>query len=423
MPPEPHTRSCVTPSASSAGVSPSSPRTRTVPGPNPRPPAFFDRRRPGGRLRTQYIEIPDAGAASTVLSRPTWLWGAEHGLNEHRVAVGNEMIFTRDDPRPCAPALIGMDLVRLGLERGRTAEEALDAMTTLLERHGQGGLGDTVHGLAYWSSYLVADPTSAWVLETSGRTWAARPVEGGAAISNRLTLRRDWTRASADVSPGTDVDAWRLPDLPTGFADTRLAAARAFVAGARAGARSCDPRAAAAALRDHGTGPWGRPGAAPTTAPPPPPDRADPDGTGWTLCLHAGDTAVTTASMLALLPTDPDRPARAWVAPGCPCLSVYLPVPVPGAPAGTPPLPTAVTDAGIWGRLAALRDAVGSEPDAFGAARAELSVLEGALWDEADDLGTDPIRWEGFGVRATREFLAVLDRLAAAGLGGDQAGP
>ena len=48
-----------------------------------------DRRAAGGRLHTQYLEMPDSGAAATVLSRPAWLWGAEHGINEHGVAIGN----------------------------------------------------------------------------------------------------------------------------------------------------------------------------------------------------------------------------------------------------------------------------------------------------------------------------------------------
>src|ERR1700694_2415609 len=107
------------------------------------------RREGGGRLRTQYLELPDGGAAATLLSRPDWLWGAEHGVNEHGVAIGNELVNTVDDPRAAPPALLGMDLVRLGLERGATAEEALDIMTDLLERHGQGGVGDAVHGVAY----------------------------------------------------------------------------------------------------------------------------------------------------------------------------------------------------------------------------------------------------------------------------------
>jgi secernin len=361
----------------------------------------FAPRPAGGTIGAQYIEIPETGACSTLLSRPTWLWGAEHGVNEHRVAIGNEAVFTGDDASRAAPALIGMDLVRLGLERARDALGALDVMTELLGAEGQGGVCDTA-GLAYWSSFLIADPTSAWILETTGRTWAARPVVGGAAISNRLTLGRDWSRASADVAPGTDVDSWSLPGLPTGFADVRLAAARAFVASA-----NCDPRAVVAALRDHG----------PASAPPEPAD-VSPDGTGWSLCLHAGKT-VTTASMVALLPADPVRPARAWVALGSPCSSVYVPIPVPDVVTGRRPLPLPplVGDPDVWHRFAALRDAVGSDPGALATVRDEFSVLEEALWDEADDLGSEPGPWASFGLAAGRRVGAALDQLAVAGLG------
>jgi len=386
----------------------------------------FGPRRPGGVLATQYLEIPDTGAAATLLSRPTWLWGAEHGLNEHRVAIGNEMIFTLDDASKAPPALLGMDLVRLGLERATTAEEALEAMTTLLEHHGQGGIGDRVHGLAYWSSFLITDPTSAWVLETSGSTWAARPVASGAAISNSLTLRRDWTRSSADVRPGTDVDSWRHRSIPTGFADVRRAAAAAHVDGAAAPlGPGCDPRAAVAALRDHGTGPWGQPGLRSGLPAPAAPaaDEGSPDGAGWSLCLHAGETAVTTSSMVALLPADRDRPARAWVALGSPCVSVYLPVLVPGPGAGAdgaptgPPPPAAVGDPEVWSRLAALRDASEGDAAVLGAVRDEMAVLEDRLWDEADGLGTDAGAWASFGDRASSGLARALDRLAAAGIG------
>jgi hypothetical protein len=393
----------------------------------------FPWRRPGGRLRTQYIEIPDAGAVSTLLLRPTWLWGAEMGTNEHGVAIGNEAVFTGDDPRRALPALIGMDLVRLGLERGRDATGALEAVTSLLESHGQGGICDESKGQSYWSSFLIADPTSAWVLETSGRRWAARPVAAGAAISNRLTLRRDWTRASADVAPGTDVDSWRHRTLSTGFADVRLAAGAAFVRRASSPAVPvCDPRAVVGALRDHGTGAWGVPAAPAAVAAPRPgpavvaaprPDQVSLDGGGWTLCLHAGDTPVTTASLVALLPADGQRPGRAWVALGSPCVSVYVPVPVPWRPAGDgprrpgAPLPAVVGDAEVWHRFAAVRDAVGSDAGALGAVRAEMSPLEDSLWEEADDLGTDPGAWDRFGCRATAGVTAALDRLAAAGLG------
>jgi hypothetical protein len=237
-------------------------------------------------------------------------------------------------------------------------------------------------------------------------------VESGAAISNRLTLGRDWTRASSDVAPGTDVDSWSLPGLATGFADVRLAAGRAVVESACSSPSTssspsatpvCDPRAVVVALRDHG------PGATPA---PPAPEEVSPEGVGWTLCLHAGKT-VTTASMVAVLPVDPMSRPRAWVALGSPCTSVYLPVPVP--PGGA--RPAVVSDADVWRRFAAVRDAVGSDAGALATVRAEMSVLEDALWDEADGLGTDASAWESFGLRAGRALSGALDRLAAVGLG------
>src|SRR5512142_2579313 len=92
----------------------------------------------GATLRCQYVEIPQAEETLGVLgSRPWWLWGFEHGLNECRVAIGNEALHARE--LPDAVGLLGMDLVRLGLERGRTADEAKQVITAHLERYGQGG--------------------------------------------------------------------------------------------------------------------------------------------------------------------------------------------------------------------------------------------------------------------------------------------
>src|SRR5262245_9776859 len=80
----------------------------------------------GGRpddddIHTQYLTIDPGAVYATVGSRPAWLWGFEHGVNEHRVAIGNEKVFTTTSPRKLPPALLGMDLVRLGLERATDA--------------------------------------------------------------------------------------------------------------------------------------------------------------------------------------------------------------------------------------------------------------------------------------------------------------
>src|SRR5580700_10396757 len=170
----------------------------------------FGRRSSAGcTLRTQYLRIGDTGAHATFLSCPTWMWGAEHGVNEYGVAIGNERVATTHDAAAAPPALIGMDLVRLGLERARTAAEAVDVMTGLLQACGQGGVADATHGEAYDSSFLVADPSEAFVLETAGRDYAVAPASGAIAISNRLAIGTEWTRASPAVAPGTAFTRFR----------------------------------------------------------------------------------------------------------------------------------------------------------------------------------------------------------------------
>ncbi|HOO45754.1 MAG TPA: peptidase family C69, partial [Deltaproteobacteria bacterium] len=93
----------------------------------------------GQSLRCTYIEIPQARSTyAVVLSKPFWIWGAEMGVNEKGVVIGNEALFTRVKPEK-TPGLIGMDLLRLGLERADTAEGAARTIIELLQRHGQAG--------------------------------------------------------------------------------------------------------------------------------------------------------------------------------------------------------------------------------------------------------------------------------------------
>ena len=342
----------------------------------------FGRRASAGcTLRTQYLSIGDTGAHAAFLSCPTWLWGAEHGVNEHGVAIGNERVSTIHDATSATPRLIGMDLVRLGLERARSAAEAVDVLTGLLETCGQGGIADAVRQEAYDSSFLIADPTQAFVLETAGSDYAVAPFPAGVAISNRITLE--------------DFDRFRDPAEDTAFADVRLAASRRFLASTGSGGLT--PAATAAHLRDHGTGPWGAPG---TDGPVhPPPTEADADGRGVSVCMHVRGVVVTTASMIAELPSDmaEGAPLRVYVAAGTPCASIYVPA-FPRTAAGPPPfVPVELSGEELWHAAAALRQRVEADPDALAVIRETLAPVEDELWAEAEDVLEDPSRWAEVG--------------------------
>ena len=362
------------------------------------------RRAAGATLRTQYIEIDDAEAHALVGSQPTWLWGFEHGVNEHRLAIGNETVWTTLDPHDLPPALIGMDLVRLGLERARSADEALEVITALVEQHGQGGSAWESAYMPYFSSFLLADPHGGWVIETSDRTWVARPVDGGAAISNRVSMTTDWTRASADTAAGTDFDSLRDPGAPTAFADLRLDVTREAVA---RGAAEIAPREVVATLRHHGMRSWGSPGSDVSAFTPPPASVAD-DWTGVTVCMHIRDYINTTSSMICELPVDVESPLRLWVALGSPCVSVYV-------PAFFDAIPPELSEPAQWDRFRALRDRVEADGGALAEVRAVLGPVEADLWDEADALSTTaaPGALTAFAARAWAPVDAALTRLSA----------
>ena len=150
----------------------------------------------GEQVQCTYVKIPQVrDTFEVVLSRPFWMWGAEMGGNEHGVAIGNEAVFTRE-PYGKAPGLIGMDVLRLALERADSAQGALDLIIELLATYGQSGNCGFKHPNYYHNSFLIADPSEAWCLETAGRYWAAQRVVDTRSISNGLTIGREWDRAS-----------------------------------------------------------------------------------------------------------------------------------------------------------------------------------------------------------------------------------
>ena len=125
--------------------------------------------------------------AAVLLSQPYWMWGGEMGANEHGVVIGNEAVWTTEPL--LSTGLLGMDLVRLGLERAKCAEGSLNVITDLLERYGQGGLCTIDGSMNYHNSFIIADRKEAWVLETAGPWWVAERITDGIRnISNGLSI-------------------------------------------------------------------------------------------------------------------------------------------------------------------------------------------------------------------------------------------
>ncbi len=83
-------------------------------------------------VKVTYLTIPEVEKTNAlIISRPSWMWGCEMGVNEFGVCIGNEALFT--EGKYAKKGLTGIDLVRLGLERGKSALEALTIIISLLD--------------------------------------------------------------------------------------------------------------------------------------------------------------------------------------------------------------------------------------------------------------------------------------------------
>jgi secernin len=289
------------------------------------PAAYHPR---GATVRCTHVAISQVAETYRVMGHsPWWVWGFEHGVNEYGVAIGNLAIFSRE-PVETEPGLIGMDLVRLGLERGRDAREALEVIAGLLESHGQGGAGFGPGEAGYHNSFTLADPEQAWILETFGRRWAARRVDV-AALTNHVTLDSGWEIGSRDLETTARAAGWwsgkgrldvaeafRNPGMPGFISEGRLRRSQELLQAARG---KHDVETMMELLRDHGG-----PGALP-------PVELQPDKEArYTLCMHGDKVGTTTASLVAPLPTDRTAPWPVWVSFASPCTSIFIPVYIDG---------------------------------------------------------------------------------------------
>jgi len=261
-------------------------------------PAWYGR---SGSVKCTYISIPQVSQTyETLLSRPTWMWGAEIGVNEYGVCIGNEAVFTRG--KYGKTGLTGMDLLRLALERSKTTDEARKTITELLEEFGQGGNCGYDHDFYYDNSFLIMDRQSLCVLETAGKDWICR-YSDSASISNRLSI----TKAYDQCSAGEDGKFFRRHFEPVYSTFSGSAERRKQTQSCLSSVESASDLMSS--LRNHNhrvKNPFAQ-------------------GTVNSTCMHYGGTVGdhTTASMVVSL--EPERTVI-W-STGCstPCVSLYKP--------------------------------------------------------------------------------------------------
>lgn len=129
------------------------------------------------------------------------------GVNDKGVVIGTAQLRTKDIEQ--GEGLLALDLVRLGLERGNSAEDALDVLVSMLQLHGQAGSNSRlVENHRYNSSFIIADHAHAWLLETAGRHWVARKVDSRMALSQLPTIGEDYTHSSYAVEQYSEVQGW-----------------------------------------------------------------------------------------------------------------------------------------------------------------------------------------------------------------------
>jgi len=154
------------------------------------------------QAKCTHISIPQVKETYAHMgSRIWWIFGYEMGLNEWGVAIGNEASHTKE-PK-AETGLLGMDLIRLALERSKTAYEAMHIIIDLTGEFGQGGncanIETTGRYYTYHNAYIIADPDCAWVLETAGKYWVAKKVKDVWAISNVPSIESEFDEAHPEL--------------------------------------------------------------------------------------------------------------------------------------------------------------------------------------------------------------------------------
>ena len=154
----------------------------------------------GEVYQAAYIDVPQVAETYKFIgSRSAGRWGYGMGINEHQVIVADNDAPSRDT-LDFKQSLHDNDVIRLVLERAKTAREGVDIVAGLVEKHGQA-----------WNGIMfeIGDPNELWIVEVTGHRWAAkRYVNTITARSNQYQIGDDYDLASKDLVSFAAAQKW-----------------------------------------------------------------------------------------------------------------------------------------------------------------------------------------------------------------------
>ena len=344
----------------------------------------------GGHAGVQFVDVPQIDHTYRhVGSKPYWCAGYEHGFNEHQVVIGNESLPSLL-PEVDEPKLVGMEVLRLALERSKSAEEAVDVMTGLISEFGQGKFSNGEGVRTYDNLYIVADPKSAYVVECVGHDWAVKQVKDFTSISNVSQIGTNPNR----LSPGAKAKANSLglyepgSDSEFNFAEVFGDAENAASGTSRqcrseamlgVGSGRLDARAMMQVLSDHSDG-----------ENPDEPPVVDVAGE-ISICVHrtTGErTGASTASLVADLCATGERLPVYWTGMYSPCMTVFTPMFIEGDIPSVLSIggETESNDSPWWDFYRLTHYGLRSGAQAREDIRSELTILQNELFESAYEM-------------------------------------
>ncbi|MBI9083538.1 MAG: C69 family dipeptidase [Desulfobacterales bacterium] len=145
----------------------------------------------GAIYEAAYIDIPEAEKTNKFIgSRSAGRWGYGMGVNEYQVMVADNDAPSRD-MLGFKKSLHDNDLVRLVLERSKTAREGVDVIAAIVPKFGQA-----------WNGIIfeIGDPNELWVIAITGPRWVAKKyTDTVTARSNQYQIGDDYDLAAPDL--------------------------------------------------------------------------------------------------------------------------------------------------------------------------------------------------------------------------------